>query len=64
MVSVVFSVAFLKNRSAEENYHDHFPESLKKEEWIKSFDGSKEFELKTQPNHCGEHRLLTGDLGE
>lgn len=34
------------------------------EEWIKSIDRRKGFELKTLPNHCGEHRLFTGDLGK
>lgn len=39
-------------------------QSLKKEEWIKSLERRKGFELKTQPNHFGEHRLFTGDLGK
>lgn len=43
--------------------NDHFSESLKKEEGTKSQDRRKEFELKTQPNHFGECRLFTGDLG-
>ena len=35
-----------------------------KEDWIKSLDRRKGFKLKTQTNHCGEHRLFTGDLGK
>lgn len=38
-------------------------QSLRKEGWIKSLDGRKGIELKTPPNHIGEHRLFTGDLG-
>ena len=64
VVLLLFSVAFLKNPSGQEISNDHFPESLKKEEQIKSLDRRKGFKLKTQSNHRGEHRLFAGDLGK